>query len=156
MNQQSVSDLNFELATMVDLDAILGMMPLYYQADHLRFDEPTARQALIQLLDDSMLGQVWLLNHGRSCIGYLVLAYCFSLEVGGREAFVDELFVHEEFRGQGIGTKALMHAIHECKKMNLHALRLEVTKSNSDAMRLYKKVGFQDLGRSLLVCEITQ
>jgi GNAT superfamily N-acetyltransferase len=39
-------------------------------------------------------------------LGYIVLAFGFSFETGGRNAFIDELYVAPEHRGKGIARRA--------------------------------------------------
>ena len=40
-------------------------------------------------------------------VGYLVLTLGYSLEYGGRDAFIDEVYIRSSYRGRGIGTAAL-------------------------------------------------
>lgn len=137
---------------------VLALMPQYYAHDHLVFDPEKAENALRILLEDSRLGEVWLLywSEREDPIGYLIIAHGFSLECAGVEAFVDELFVLPEFRGKGFGGRAIRHAIERCKENDVKLLRLEVTSHNPDAARLYKKLGFEDWGRTLLSYPISQ
>ena len=145
----------FKLATLSDTATILKLMPIYYEYDHLVFDEAKARATLQEFLSSTTLGRLWIFidEETKDAIGYLALTFGYSFEFGGREAFIDELFVLEKYRGQGIGSKAIKHAHEESKKSGLNAIRLEVTKTNLDVIRLYQKLGFNDLGRSLLVLQ---
>ena len=55
---------------------------------------------------------------------------------------VEMLFVHPDYRGQGIGKCLLMFAINE-----LNAERLDVNEQNSQAIGFYLKQGFEVIGR---------
>ena len=143
-------NLQFRLAGESDLVIVLRLMPLYYAHDHLDFDAEKAERALRSLVTNSHLGKLWLIENSGEAIGYLVLTYSFSLECGGREAFIDEFFILPEHRGSGIGTLALEHVVREGKKDELGAIRLEVTRTNGEAGRLYLRNGFEDLERTLL------
>ena len=142
----------FHSVNLANADSVLKLMPQYYAHDHLKFDLVKADLALKSFIQNSNYGRAWLIQEeiSNQPIGYIVIAFGYSFECGGREAFVDELFIIEKFRGQGIGTSAILYAIQECKKIGIKAMRLEVTKTNPNAMKLYKKIGFNDLGRSLL------
>lgn len=143
----------FRLATDTDLPTLLELFPLYYAADSLDYDRARAERALRAVFADASLGRIWLIeapNAGGEVAGYLALAYGFSFEFGGREAFVDELFVRAELRGRGYGSAAVAHAIAECRRAGLAAIRLEVTARNARAAALYTRLGFTDQGRSLL------
>jgi ribosomal protein S18 acetylase RimI-like enzyme len=144
---------SFREATLADLDIVLGMMPIYYAHDHLVFERSKAEAALRDFLSSPSHGKLWLVSEveGGPAIGYAVVAYGFSFEAGGREAFIDELFVLDEFRGRGLGSATLEHAAKDARRAGVRALRLEVTATNADAGRLYRRLGFEDLGRSLLV-----
>jgi ribosomal protein S18 acetylase RimI-like enzyme len=135
------------------IGAVLRLMPLYYEYDGLPYEAKVVERALRTFVSNEQYGQMWLIQDdtlSKEAIGYIAITFGFTLEFGGHEAFVDELFILEEFRGQGVGSKAIDHAIVECKKAGVHAIRLEVTRDNTEALRLYKKLGFEDFERCLL------
>lgn len=92
----------------------------------------------------------WLLEFETISVGYVVLTFGFSLEYGGIDAYIDELFVKPEFRGQGFASQALEFLNTECRKFNVQALHLEVDADNHKAKALYAKTGFESTGRELL------
>lgn len=144
--------IKFVQAQLSDKGSILDLMSLYYEYDGLAFERRRAEEALSQLMKAPQLGEVWLIKDEESerVIGYFALVFSFSLECGGPEAFIDELFILDEFRGKGIGTHALDHAFSRCTSNGMKAVRLEVTDDNIEALTLYKKKGFEDLDRYLL------
>jgi len=150
--------MNIRLAHTSDIETILRLMPIYYEFDHLEFGETKARNALQEFLSNSTLGRFWLLEseENKEAIGYIAVTFGFSFEYGGKVALVDELFVLESYRGKGFGSQAIQYAQQECKKLGFRAMRLEVTKSNQDVIRLYEKLGFNDLGRSLLTYHLDE
>jgi hypothetical protein len=95
---------SFRNATEADADLLLAMMREYYAFDHHPFDLENARSALTGLLRDPALGRIWLVCAGESVVGYIVLTLGYSLELLGRDAFVDELFLLESHRGR-VGTQ---------------------------------------------------
>lgn len=91
----------------------------YFDYDRHDFDRKKARNAMRRLLGDRRLGTVLLAfdgNNNMKPIGYLVLALGYSLEFGGRDAFIDEFFIMEEYRGKGIGKAVLAHTQRIAKK----------------------------------------
>jgi ribosomal protein S18 acetylase RimI-like enzyme len=148
----AVSEVAFRLAGPRDIPRLLTLLPLYYEADHLLYDPIRAEAAMRLFLSNPHYGWLWLIeSHAdHSPVGYLALTFGFSFEFGGREAFVDELFVRSEWQGQGIGSEAIRHAVEACRQESLASIRLEVTPSNPRALALYERLGFRDLGRSLL------
>jgi putative acetyltransferase len=56
---------------------------------------------------------------------------------------VESLFIHPDWRGQGIGRRLLTYAIE-----TLGAIRLDVNEQNDEAIGFYRRMGFVVAGRS--------
>ena len=103
------------------------------------------RKSIDSLLAMPAQGRILLIRHrDTEIVGYAVLAFGFSLEFGGRDAFLDELFIVEAFRGQGIGSAALTAVCAWARREGLCALHLEVERDNKAAKALYSRTGFED------------
>ncbi len=138
----------------IDQNIIL-LMEQFYQFDLLSWDLKRAQHALKQLLKHQSFGLILgIYLNNTNLIGYMALGFGFSLECGGREAFIDELFILKQHRGLGIGTLAIKKAFEVCKKERINTLRLEVTKNNRRTKKFYQKLGFKDNQRTLLVKNI--
>lgn len=133
-----------------DLENLLALMEKYYEFDHHNFDRKKARLAMRTLLADSALGLVFLATDKDSAIGYLVLAFGYSLEYHGRDAFVDEFFILEKHRGKGLGREMLARAEKAAKKMGIKAIHLEVMRHNDPVLGFYRREGFVDHDRYLM------
>jgi ribosomal protein S18 acetylase RimI-like enzyme len=140
----------FRIAGAGDAGALLSMMRALNAHEGMAFDEPRARAALAQLFADERFGVAHLILSGGETAGYLVVTFGFSIEFGGRDAFVDELFIKDEFRGRGLGKAALVRAEEVCRERGIRALHLEVERANEPAQTLYRKSGFLDHDRYLL------
>lgn len=125
-------------------------MEKYYEYDRHDFDRKKARQAMRRLLVDPALGRVFLAADRNSAIGYLALAFSYSLEYHGRDAFVDEFFILERYRGQGLGGKMLARAEKAAKRPRVRAIHLEVTRHNEQVLHFYRRKGFKDHDRHLV------
>jgi ribosomal protein S18 acetylase RimI-like enzyme len=140
----------FTLAGASDADLLVGLMREFYAFDHIAFDEAPARSALRQILGDGRLGVVHLIRVGAETAGYLVMTFGFSLEFHGRDAFVDELYLRENFRGRGIGKACIEFAAEVCRAEGIAALHLEAERANTRAQALYRRVGFREHDRYLM------
>ena len=58
---------------------------------------------------------------------------------------IDNFYVSEEYRNQGVGTKLLAHLISLAISYRVINITLEVRVSNSIAINLYKKFGFREV-----------
>ncbi|MBM4069736.1 MAG: GNAT family N-acetyltransferase [Planctomycetes bacterium] len=56
---------------------------------------------------------------------------------------IQNLGVVPAHRGRGLGAALLLQALHGFRQTSLHRAILEVTASNSDAIRLYRRLGFR-------------
>lgn len=133
----------FRDAAHTDVDVLVELVRQYYLFDHIVFDEPRVRRALAELLDNPSFGRVWLITAEGNPVGYMVLVMDFSIESGGRDAFLDELYLVPSHRRLGIGALALQQAEAVCRELGLHALHLQVEQANAPAQGLYRKAGFE-------------
>ncbi|MBR3780601.1 MAG: GNAT family N-acetyltransferase [Clostridia bacterium] len=76
--------------------------------------------------------------------GYAVVSMKFETEVGGMAAWIEELFVEEDYRSKGIGSNFIEHLKEELSG-KIKRIRLEVGDENDGAKQLYKRLGFEML-----------
>jgi GNAT superfamily N-acetyltransferase len=138
-----------EVAYPAEADEILSLMERFYDEERYPYDRERAQAALVPFLSDPSLGRAWLFRDGGAPVGYFVLTLGWSLEYGGRDAFVDELFVSPSHRGHGLGRRALDEMGRTCEELGVRALHLEVQRDNP-AAELYRRWGFEDHDRRLM------
>lgn len=139
----------FKLASVSDIERLVELISELYAHDHLPFDDQTACSALQLILSNHSYGQIYLIWMDQKIVGYLVVTFGFSLEYGGRDAFVDEIYLQEKYRGRGIGKKSLQFAEEICRSQGVQALHLEVERKNVKAQTVYRNAGFVDHDRYL-------
>jgi len=146
-----MTDPDFILATYDDVDTLIVMMRDLYAHDGLALlDEATARRALLGVIGDDTLGRAFMILLANEVAGYAVLTFGYSLEFHGRDAFVDEIYLRAEYRGLGIGKRALQFLTEVCAAEGVKALHLEVERGNTSAQTVYRKFGFEDHDRYLM------
>lgn len=141
---------SFRVAETSDADTLVGMMRDFNAHERIAFDEAEVRAVLAQLLANDSYGLACLIHVGGEVAGYFVVAFGFSVEFRGRDAFIDELFVKDEFRGRGAGAAAIRFAEGLCRGRGVRALHLEVERENTRAQAVYRRAGFLDHDRYLL------
>ena len=102
------------------------------------------------MIRDNRLGRLWVADADSGVVGYLAVTLGFSLEYRGRDAFVDELYIAEGYRGQGLGQAAMQVAETYCHEHGVKALHLEVERHREPALNLYRRVGFEEHDRYLM------
>ena len=135
------------LANEDDGATVLELVRQYHAFEGVPFEERAVTAALQPLLQRGDAGRVWLVELAGAAIGYVVLCFGYSLEFGGRDAFVDEMYLVPEHRGKGIGTKVLKTLIARARELGARALHLEVARDNERARRLYRSMGFSSRER---------
>jgi ribosomal protein S18 acetylase RimI-like enzyme len=142
----------FELARPEHADVVLGMMRALEDADpgSTPFDEGQRRAIFDRFVCDSTYGKAWLILCDEKYVGYVVLTVSFSFEYRGFDAFIDELYIAEEYRRRGIGQRAMEFVEVAAAELGVNAIHLEVTNGNDPAIGLYRRVGYAGNERFLM------
>jgi GNAT superfamily N-acetyltransferase len=104
--------------------------------------------AIHEVLVRSELGFFVIAKENEQIIGLAAVSFVWTLEYGGRSAWLDELYVLPEHRGQGIGGLLLEKVVEEAQREECRAIDLEIKEEHRRAERLYEKKGFKRLMRS--------
>jgi ribosomal protein S18 acetylase RimI-like enzyme len=126
-----------------------AMVRAYYAEDGLTYDRERQGRALSALIEGDALGLAWLVRLAGETVGYVVVTLSFSVESGGRDAFIDELYMAPVARGRGVGGRVLALVEAEARARDLQRLYLEVEHGNR-ARALYRRAGFIDHHRYLM------
>lgn len=124
-------------ATPDDLPVLLELGAEYAAADHHEFDPTIATSGFAGLLVDDTYGVVWLTESGDA---YAVVTWSWSVESGGLEAILDEIYVRQQ--GRGVGSQLLDHLHADCDRRGVRRIFLETEPHNGDARRLYERHGY--------------
>src|SRR5689334_8024387 len=114
-----------------DRAELLALISEFYTVDQHEFDLDRVARGLDPLLVDDANGQVWLADAG----GYAVVTWGWSLESGGREALLDEIYVRE--RGRGVGRALLDHALTAAATAGASRMFLETEAHNERVRSFY-------------------
>jgi len=144
-------NIDYKTATEKDIDSLLLMMSEFYKHEQIQFNNEILKSTIIDLIQNPFLGKIWLINVNSQVVGYFVLTYIFSLEYGGRNALLDEIFIKKDFRGKGIGSKTLNFIEQQCKIDNIHVVHLQVKKFNPSAKKLYELNGYREVDRTFMI-----
>lgn len=142
------------LAKPENLDKLLPLAAAFHAERGIGTDDDHRRRALMPLLEGSPFGAVYLMGPPRAPIGYVVLTFGWSVEYGGMDAFVDELYVRPGVRRRGIALEALNGLRNMLKSAGVVGLHLEVDKEDAATQRLYQRAGFRLHERYVLMSQI--
>lgn len=127
-----------------DRDAVLDMMRVFYAspAVHTNGSEKIFQADIDGCVGDSPYIEGYVFEGAGEVQGYAMLAKSFATEFGKPCIWIEDLYIKDEYRGQGIGTR--FFAFIEEKYKNV-IFRLEVEEENERAVAVYKKCGYDFL-----------
>jgi ribosomal protein S18 acetylase RimI-like enzyme len=147
-------DPHLRLATPDDCALLVELMTEFYAEADYPLNRRRAELAFSEVLGDPKLGLVWLIEIESGPVGYVVMTLGYSMEYGGRDAFVDDLFIRPDSRGRGLGTLAVQTVRAACGERGVRAIHLEVGRENDAAQSVYRRAGFVDTDRQLLTLRL--
>jgi len=147
LNDMNVS---LQIAESKDLTQVLTYVRAYHDLERIDHSQDVA-SSIRPLLGDGPLGRVWLICAETRPVGYVAVCFGYSIEFGGRDGFIDEMFIVQERRAKGIGKTALGLVKSEAASLGIKALHLEVARTNDRARRLYASAGFAARERFILM-----
>lgn len=136
-----MESVTIRLATLSDLERIIPLCIDYCAADSREVNEPMIRSGLAGLLDSDENGFILIAcDEHNSPIGYAAVSTGWSLEVGGADYILDEIFIQQ--RGEGIGRQLIAAAEDRCAELGVRRIFLETEGPNVRARSLYARLGF--------------
>ena len=104
------------------------------------FSDPWSENSIASELDNPL--SCWLVAVDND----MVVGYVGSQTVLDGSDMMN-IAVHPDYRKQGIGTGLILELIRELSLRGSHSLMLEVRTSNEQAISVYSKLGFSEIGR---------
>jgi ribosomal protein S18 acetylase RimI-like enzyme len=136
------NDISLEIAGPPQLGDLLPLVTAYHLFEEISLSADIREKSVERLLSDGTLGEVWLIKKSDHLIGYVVVCFSYSIELGGREVVIDELYIEACARGMGVGAEVLGRLKEHMRTHNVVAIQLEVDQRNKRAKSLYVQSGF--------------
>ena len=100
------------------------------------------RRALKLILAQPTIGRLFVLTQGSEILGMVSLLFTISTAEGGKVAWLEDMVIHPEKRGKGMGTRLLRAAIDWARREGITRVTLLTDGDNKGARRLYSRHGF--------------
>ena len=138
--------MNYKIRLMEERDRneVLAMMRTFYTSPAVLTDgsEEIYNADIDNCLNDSPYLEGYIFENAAEIQGYAMVAKSFSTEFGRPCIWIEDLYIKEEFRNQGLGS-GFFKFIEE--KYSGAIFRLEAEEENKIAIKVYKKAGFDVL-----------
>ncbi|GGX46268.1 hypothetical protein GCM10007385_12250 [Tateyamaria omphalii] len=131
------------LATPEHFSRLDALVAAFHAEEGISLSDDARAAGLQPLLDGIPQGAAYLIGPPRAPIGYVVVTFGWSIEFGGMDGFIDEIFIRPGVRGRGIATEVLLALPRALGGAGVKALHLEVAADNTTAQRLYARAGFR-------------
>lgn len=118
-----------------------SLVPQIAELERQCFSLPWTEQMLYDELDSLTSSCIVAVDENRRVLGYA------SLTVAADEGYINNIAVRRELRRQGLASDLLGVFFRFAQAQHLAFLTLEVRDTNLAARSLYRKFGFQDVGR---------
>ncbi|GAA4217258.1 GNAT superfamily N-acetyltransferase [Sagittula marina] len=145
---------SLHLATQDDLSKLLPLIAGFHA--EMGYDTNAEHQegAIAPLLDGSPHGAIWLIGLRRAPVGYIAITFGWSVEYGGLDAIVDELYIRSAVRGRGMGHDAIDGIAKALKDAGVRALHLEVDRDDERAKEFYARARFKPRDRYIFMSRV--
>ncbi len=137
-----------------DHAALLKLVLAYNRYEKTKVNRKSLSRGLDALLRNPSQGKMWLMQCHNKPVGYALLTYNFELEYGGAEGVLRDLYVEKKYRHRGIGSLALYEIEDYCRERGMRAFQLQVPRRNKSAEAFYRKAGFRELSRRVMMLEV--
>lgn len=129
-----------------DLEEVLEMMKVFYASPAVlhKASEEVLRRDIEDCVGDMPYIEGYVFVEGKECAGYAMAAKSYSTEYGGLCVWIEDLYMKQEFRHQGIGSMFLAF-LEERYRGRAVRFRLEAEEENRAAVEAYKKCGYHVL-----------
>ncbi len=138
-----MSEVVIEPAIFEDLDELSSLLgELFSKESDFRPDKKKQLHALRLIFEEPSRGRVFVLRRDRTIVGMINLLFTISTAEGGFVILLEDLVVHDAFRGHGYGSMLLEHAIDFAKQKNFLRITLLTDRPEIQSQELFRRFGF--------------
>lgn len=132
-----------EQATMDDLPAMVDLLyDLFSQEGDFVPDRAKQERGLLLILEQPSRGRIFVYRWNGQIIGMVNLLFTISTAEGGFVVLLEDVIVHHEFRGRGVGSQLLGHAIEYAKQKEFLRITLLTDRINEEGHEFFARLGF--------------
>ena len=137
-------------AKLEDVAALVDMMQRAHADAGFALDRELANAAFTTLLRDRSRGVVWIARRDLKPEGYIVVTLKLSMESGGIDAFIEDLFVYRDARRKGVGSALVSAAMADCRRAGVSAVHVETSADDEATAAFYAACGLKNRNHTIL------
>lgn len=122
---------------------VQALMQRNHEERGLPHDDAHRENVVAPLLEGSPLGAVWLIGPARAPLGYVLISFGWSADLGGMIGWVEDIFIRQSVRKRGIGTEVLHAIAVTLGRADLRALHVRIPDDDDTLAKFCAKAGFR-------------
>ncbi len=143
--QPRMSEVVIEPATFEDLDELSVLLgELFKEESDFCPDKEKQLRGLRLIFEQPNRGRVFVLREDRTIVGMINLLFTISTAEGGFVMMLEDLVVHDGYRGKGYGAQLLQYAIDFAKQKNFLRITLLTDRPEVASQALFRSHGFRE------------
>ena len=132
-----------EQATMEDLPQMVDLLyDLFSHEGDFIPDRAKQERGLQLILEQPSRGRIFVYRWNERIIGMVNLLFTISTAEGGFVVLLEDVIVHHEFRGRGVGTQILKHAMEYARRKEFLRVTLLTDRINEEGHEFFTRLGF--------------
>ncbi|PVA08078.1 GNAT family N-acetyltransferase [Thalassorhabdomicrobium marinisediminis] len=139
------------LAGPEDAPRLLALVTACHEETGIARSEDHRAAALAPLLEGSPLGAAWLFGLAKAPTGYIIITFGWSVEHGGMDATVEELFIRPSVRKRGIASEVLSAISASLRGAGITALHVKLDPADEATQRLFARAHFKPHARAAVM-----
>jgi GNAT superfamily N-acetyltransferase len=136
-----INNLIIRDASIDDATTILSFIKKIAEYEKLEKDVSATVGIIQESIFRKNFAQVVIGEVFERAVAFAVFFYTFSTFTGKPSLYIEDIFVDEEYRHRGVGSKIFKHLTSLAIKNGCGRLELSVLKWNEPAIKFYKKMG---------------
>lgn len=140
-----MKDTTIETATLEDLPQLADLLAdLFSLGTDFTANRYKQIRGLRLILEQPSRGRIFVLRRDAMIVGMINILFTISTAEGGFVALLEDLVIHQDYRGQDFGHRLLGHAVDYCREKSILRLTLVTDRGREDAKRFFRANGFKE------------
>jgi len=137
-------DVRVEPATIEDLDALTQLVvDLLELQDDFTPDPQLQERGIRHILEEPARGRIFVIRSEDRILGMANLLFTVSTAMGGFVLIMEDVIIHPNHRGLGLGAMLLEEVVSFAKEKNFKRITLLADKLSNDSQSFFQRHGFR-------------
>jgi GNAT superfamily N-acetyltransferase len=143
-----MGEIDIRSASAEDIESVTSLLRKQLEEHRIDTSDDAVQLAINGMLADRDRGFILVALNDKRPVGVAYVSFTWTLEHGGKSAWLEELYVLPDERDRGLGKAMLRAVLEKAREAGCAAVDLEVEIQHARAERLYAREGFRPHTRS--------